>query len=204
MPDSHHPPTPAPTAPPPTRSTHRRSDASRAAILTAARERFAADGYERATIRGIAADARIDPAMVIRYFGTKAQLFALASEIDLHMPDPASIPRDRAGEMLTAHFFVMWERSEALAAMLRAAATNEEAAENSRRIFSEQVRPIVEALCPDEADVPVRAGLIAGQLLGAALVRYLVRFPPLAALDLPTLTDWLAPTIQRYLTAERP
>ena len=191
MTDRHHPPNPAPTPPPPTRRTHRRSDASRAAILTAARERFAAD-------------ARIDPAMVIRYFGTKAQLFALASEIDLHMPDPASIPRDRAGEMLTEHFFVMWERSEALAAMLRAAATNEEAAENSRRIFSEQVRPIVEALCPDEADVPVRAGLIAGQLLGTALVRYLVRFPPLAALDLPTLTNWLAPTIQRYLTAERP
>ena len=49
----------------------RRSDATRNAILAAARERFAADGYERATIRAIASQAEIDPAMVMRYFGSK-------------------------------------------------------------------------------------------------------------------------------------
>src|SRR5262245_18351681 len=65
----------------------RRSDATRAAILAAARERFAADGYERATIRAIAADANIDPAMVMRYYGSKERLFAAAAELELHLPD---------------------------------------------------------------------------------------------------------------------
>ena len=65
----------------------RRSDRTRAAILAAARERFAADGYERATIRAIAADAAIDPAMVMRYFGNKEKLFAAAAEFDLRLPD---------------------------------------------------------------------------------------------------------------------
>ncbi|MFZ0875271.1 MAG: TetR family transcriptional regulator, partial [Pseudonocardiaceae bacterium] len=66
-----------------TQSKPRRSDATRAAILAAARERFAADGYERATIRAIAADASIDPTMVMRYYGNKEGLFAAASEVDL-------------------------------------------------------------------------------------------------------------------------
>ncbi|MDG4862133.1 helix-turn-helix domain containing protein, partial [Streptomyces sp. T-3] len=61
----------------------RRSDATRAAILAAARERFAADGYERATIRAIARDAGIDPSMVMRYYGNKEGLFSAAAEFDL-------------------------------------------------------------------------------------------------------------------------
>ncbi|MFD6811748.1 helix-turn-helix domain-containing protein, partial [Streptomyces anthocyanicus] len=67
-------------------TTARRSDTTRAAILEAARERFAADGYERATIRAIARDAGIDPSLVMRYFGNKEGLFAAASEIDLALP----------------------------------------------------------------------------------------------------------------------
>src|SRR5437764_15403785 len=101
----------------------RRSDATRAAILDAARERFAADGYERATIRAIAADARIDPSMVIRYFGSKDALFAAAAVFDLRLPDVASLPRDRIGEALTAHFLARWEEDEAMVAILRAAVT---------------------------------------------------------------------------------
>lgn len=64
----------------------RRSDATRATILAAARERFAADGYEKATIRAIARDARIDPSMVMRYYGNKAGLFAAAVAIDPGLP----------------------------------------------------------------------------------------------------------------------
>ncbi|HEY3086690.1 MAG TPA: TetR family transcriptional regulator, partial [Jatrophihabitantaceae bacterium] len=61
----------------------RRSDVTRAEILHAAQTRFATDGYQRATIRAIAADAAIDPSMVMRYYGSKAQLFAAAVDIDL-------------------------------------------------------------------------------------------------------------------------
>src|SRR4051795_4810152 len=97
----------------------RRSDATRAAILTAARERFAADGYERATIRAIAADANIDPSMVMRYFGNKDQLFAAAADFDLQIPDLSDVNRKQLGARLVAHFLDRWERDEALIVLLR-------------------------------------------------------------------------------------
>src|SRR5215217_6909295 len=86
------------------------------AILAAARERFAADGYERATIRAIAADARIDPAMVIRYFGSKEKLFAAAAEFELRLPALDGVPRERIGERLVEHFVRRWEGDESLLA----------------------------------------------------------------------------------------
>ncbi|MEW2165613.1 TetR family transcriptional regulator [Streptomyces sp. NPDC007084] len=182
----------------------RRSDATRAAILSAARERFAADGYERATIRSIAADARIDPAMVMRYFGTKAGLFAAAATLDLQLPDPAAIPRDCAGTAIAAHFLERWENDEALAAMLRGAATNDYAAAEARRVFTDQVRPMVAGLCPNPEEATIRAALIDSQLLGIALNRYLLRLPPIAALSRAEIAAWIGPTIQRYLTGPLP
>src|SRR3954466_7598074 len=92
----------------------RRSDATRAAILAAARERFATDGYEKATIRAIAADADIDPSMVMRYFGNKEALFGAAAEFDLELPDLTGVPVDRLGTTLAAHFVERWERDGAL------------------------------------------------------------------------------------------
>ena len=65
----------------------RSSEHTKAVILAAARERFAESGFERATIRAIAADANIDPSMVMRYFGSKDRLFAAAADFDLQLPD---------------------------------------------------------------------------------------------------------------------
>ena len=121
----------------------RRSDATRAAILRAARERFAADGYDRATIRAIAADARIDPSMVMRYYGSKEGLFAAAAEFDLRLPDLAGVPPEQLGEPLVRHFLDRWEGDETLAALLRAAATNPGAAERMRGIFADQLTAAV-------------------------------------------------------------
>nr|BFE85124.1 hypothetical protein GCM10020093_077250 [Planobispora longispora] len=75
----------------------RSSEDTKTLILAAARERFAADGYERATIRAIAADAKIDPSMVMRYFGNKDKLFAAAADVDLRLPDLAALPARRWG-----------------------------------------------------------------------------------------------------------
>ncbi len=80
----------------------RRCDITRANILAAARERFAAEGYERATIRAIAADAGIDPALVMRYYGNKAGLFAAAADFDLQLPELAAVPRDNVASFLMA------------------------------------------------------------------------------------------------------
>ncbi|MFE1172179.1 TetR family transcriptional regulator [Streptomyces sp. NPDC058773] len=182
----------------------RRSAATRAAILAAARDRFAADGYERATIRAIARDAEIDPSMVMRYYGNKAGLFAAASEIEVHAPDLTHHPREEAGARLVRHFLERWETDETLTAMMRVGVTNEAGAERMRGVFAEQIKPVVTAVCPVPEEAPTRAALIASQILGMALCRYVLHIPPAVGLGHDELVAWLAPTVQRYLTAEHP
>src|ERR1044072_7126675 len=98
----------------------RRSSAeTKAVILAAAKQRFAESGYERATIRAIAADANIDPSMVMRYFGNKDQLFAAAADFDLALPDLSNADRDQLGARLVEHFMNRWERDEVLIVLLR-------------------------------------------------------------------------------------
>lgn len=176
----------------------RRSDATKEAIRAAARERFAADGYERATIRAIAADAGIDPAMVMRYFGNKEKLFAAAAEFDLRLPDVTGIPADEVGTRLAGHVLDRWDGDETLMALLRAAVTNPAAAERMREIFAAQLGPAVLAVAPDDA--PARAGLVATQVLGLALTRYVLRLPPVVAMDRDSVVGWLGPVLQHYLT----
>ncbi|MFI1396365.1 TetR family transcriptional regulator [Streptomyces sp. NPDC020681] len=182
----------------------RRSDATRAAILEAARERFAADGYERATIRAIARDADIDPSMVMRYYGNKEGLFAAASEFDLRIPEVGALPTAHIGAVLVSHFLDRWEQDEVLTALLRASVTNAAAADRAREIFKAQLGPIALGVCPDPAEAPRRAALVASQILGMALARYVLRFPPAVDMSREEVVAWLAPTVQRYLTAELP
>ncbi|MFI9616288.1 TetR family transcriptional regulator [Streptomyces sp. NPDC052023] len=194
-----HTPPASPASPAP-----RRSDATRTAILDAARERFAAEGYERATIRAIAKDASIDPSMVMRYYGNKEGLFAAAVAIDLKLPDLTAVPPSGVGRALVSHFLDMWEDNEVLTALLRVGTTNQAGAERMQEIFREQLLPVAQQICPDPEQVPTRAALCAMQLLGLALTRYVLRIPPATALVRPEIVAWLAPTIQRYLTAPSP
>ncbi|WP_175408624.1 TetR/AcrR family transcriptional regulator [Streptomyces sp. TRM64462] len=187
-----------------TEATPRRSDATRAAILEAARERFAADGYERATIRAIARDAGIDPSMVMRYYGNKERLFAAASEIDLRLPQLGALPTKHIGAVLVGHFLDRWETDDVLTALLRVGVTNPAGAERMQAIFATQLGPIVAGVCPDPAEAPKRAALASSQILGMALARYVVKLPPATELTRDEVIAWLAPTIQRYLTATRP
>jgi AcrR family transcriptional regulator len=182
----------------------RRSGATRDAILAAARERFAADGYDRATIRAIAKDAGIDPSMVMRYYGNKEGLFAAAVSVDLSMPDVSALPRHDVGRALVEHFLGMWEENEILTALLRVGVTNPAGAERMQGVFRDQLVPVAFAVCPDPEQAPARAGLSAAQLLGLALTRYVLRFPPTVALSRGEIVAWLAPTLQRYLTAPSP
>ncbi|GLY07915.1 TetR family transcriptional regulator [Actinoplanes sp. NBRC 101535] len=178
----------------------RRSDATRAAILVAARERFAADGFERATIRAIAAEARIDPSMVMRYYGSKERLFAAAAEFELRIPSMTGVPVETLGAELVAHFLQRWEGDETLLALMRAAVTKEVAAERMRTIFATQLGPVVARAAPDPDSAATRAGLVATQMLGFALCRYVLKLPPVAELTRDEAVRWLGPTVQRYLT----
>ncbi len=181
----------------------RRSEATRTAILAAARERFASDGYERATIRAIAADASIDPAMVMRYFGSKRQLFAVAADFDLRLPDLAGTPRAEVGHVLAAHLLARWEDDDALKILLRTAVTDDEATARMRAIFVEQLTPTIAALTDDPAAALARAGLVSSQALGVALTRYVLQVPPIVTMTPAELVEWIAPTLQRYLVGVR-
>ncbi|MFF5985338.1 TetR family transcriptional regulator [Streptomyces olindensis] len=206
MPDStspSSPPAPA-TAPAPGPAPARRSDVTRAAILDAARERFAADGYERATIRAIARDAKIDPSMVMRYFGSKEGLFAAAVAVDIRLPDVGALPRQEVGRVLVAHFLDQWEGNEVLTALLRVGAGSQAGAERMQGVFRDQVMPVAGRVCPDPEQTATRAALTAAQLLGLALTRYVLRLPPAVALTREEIVAWLGPTVQRYLTAPHP
>jgi AcrR family transcriptional regulator len=182
----------------------RRGDATRATILTAARERFAADGYERATIRAIAGDAGIDPALVMRYYGNKEGLFAAAAEIDLHLPEIAGLPRKVVGAALVEHFLARWEHDDVLKALLRTTATNARAAERLRTLFATQVAPTIAKVCEDPKSALTRAGLVASQILGLAFCRYILELQPVAGMKRDDVVEWIAPTVQRYIFGPKP
>ncbi|CAM5453452.1 hypothetical protein SGRIM128S_06896 [Streptomyces griseomycini] len=156
----------------------RRSDSTRAAILHAARERFASDGYERATIRAIARDAKIDPSMVMRYYGNKEGLFAAAVAIDLELPDLGALPRQEVGRALARHFLAVWEGNEVLTALLRVAATSRAGAERTQGVFRDQILPVVRQVCPDPEQVPARAALVTSQTAGTGAHPVRPALPP--------------------------
>ena len=182
----------------------RTSEATKAAILAAARSRFAEHGYERTTIRGVAADAGIDASMVMRYFGSKEQLFEAALAIDLHLPDVRDVPPDRVPALFIRHFLDRWEgdpTDDALLVLLRSAVTNDQAAARMRDIFARQVAPAVAAALPPGPDAPARAALLSAQLLGLALTRYLLRLPPAQALTPDRIEELYAPALAAVLTS---
>jgi len=179
----------------------RKSERTKLAILDAARAHFATRGFDATSIRAVAADASIDPAMVMRYFGSKHELFAAAVDVDLALPDLTKVLKTRRGRALTAHFIRRWEgdlSDDVLVILLRSAVTSDRAAERLRSVFADQLvemlRPLVEA-----SQLHRRAGLISSQMLGLALTRYLVPLPAVTRQSPDQLIEDLSPTIQRYL-----
>jgi AcrR family transcriptional regulator len=179
---------------------------TRAAILAAAREQFGLHGYDRTSIRAIATQAQIDPAMVIRYFTSKEGLFAAAVDVDLMLPDLKGTPREELGTRLTQHFLDRWEGSlsdDVLVILLRSAVTDPRVAEKLRSVFIDQVAAVLRPLGPP-GDGDRRAALVASQLLGIALTRYLLRFPAIAERPRDDVLADIAPSVQRYLLGDLP
>ena len=81
---------------------------TRADLLSAARRRFGTEGYDRTTIRAIAADVGVDAALVLRYFGSKQELFAAAADLNLDLPDLTGVAPGRLAGALLARFFVVF------------------------------------------------------------------------------------------------
>lgn len=184
----------------------RKSDRTRAAILNAARAQFQQHGYDRTSIRAVAAAAEIDPSMVMRYFGSKEGLFAAAAHVDLQLPNLGGVPVRQRGQALLEHFIRRWEgdlSDDVLVLLLRSAVTDDRAAQRLQAVFQEQLVDTLSRMSgPEEA--LRRAGLIASQVLGVALGRYLLKLPGLADRPPAELIADLAPTVQRYLTGRLP
>ena len=184
-----------------------RSGPTRAAILAAARRRFTDDGFERTTVRAVAADAGCDPSMVMRYFRSKDGLFEAATDVDLQLPDLSGVPVDEVPARLARHFVERWEgdlADEAIMVLLRSAVTNAAAAERLQTVFADQVTAAIGRLTNGAPDSATRAGLISTQLLGLALCRYILRLPPVVALAPDQLAEAITPVLRQYLCAPLP
>src|SRR6195952_65718 len=124
----------------------RNAEGTRADILAAARKRFGDEGYERTTLRAVAGDVGVDAALVIRYFGSKQDLFAAAADFTLDLPDLTGMDPDDVAEALLPKFFAVWEDDSTFVALLRAAMTSATAADTMRGVFATQVAPVLTAV----------------------------------------------------------
>lgn len=177
------------------------SAATKERILEAARTLFSENGFDRTTIRLVAARAVIHPSLVMRYFGTKEDLFASAVSFDLRLPDLAAITPKKRGEFLARYFIERWEGPEAgdeLPALLRVAVTHSEGRAKLVRIFEEQLAPLIAKLVPGK-QAKVCAALIATQALGLAFTRYVIQLPAVVSLSTDQIAVALGRTFQRYL-----
>jgi AcrR family transcriptional regulator len=171
---------------------------TRTAIENAARELFAAHGFEGTTVRDIATRAHIDVSMIIAYFGSKDALFALVAQP--HPPDFSGVKPNKIGEAMVRHLLDQWEGEgvdRGFPVLLRSAASNEQAAGKLREILLTQFFPAIARLGPSET-ASIRAGLVASQLLGFALARYVLRIPPLVDMPADLIIRTIGKTAQRY------
>lgn len=192
------------------RSRGRRPGASttREQILVAARASFARNGYDGASIRAVAASAGVDPALVHYFFETKDGLFAAAMQLPITpsevLPPVIAEGLDGLGERIVRRFLAIWDdpaNREPLLALVRSATSHEPTSATLRQFVErEVVGRLARAI---EAPEPKRrATLVASQLMGLLIARYVLALGPLARADHDTVVAAVGPTLQRYLNGD--
>jgi AcrR family transcriptional regulator len=180
---------------------------SRQRIVDAARERFMHDGYERATVRAIAADAGVDVAMVYYFFGSKEGLFTASALTGPEHPlqHLAALLDDGTadiGPRLVRRFLEHWDKGaeyEPMLTLWRSAAIHPQA----RKVLHDSLAgPMAERVAAEfgVTDAELRVELVASHLAGLAFARYQLKIEPMASTSIDDLVTWLGPTVQRYLT----
>ena len=183
---------------------------TRAAILEAAKHAFGASGYAATSVRGVARTAGVDPSLVLHFFGSKDGLFEAALELPM---DPAALvqallasPRDALGEHIVRAFLGVWDATPGqgpMLAMLRGAVSHDDSGAKLRELLLRVIlRPLAVGAGGDDPDR--RAALLATQIIGLAMVRYVLRVEPVAAATADELAPLLGPTLQRYLAGPLP
>jgi AcrR family transcriptional regulator len=183
---------------------------TRGQILASARRSFAEKGFAGTTIRAVAAEAEVDPALVHHYFGSKDDLFLAALEIPV---DPrALVPTvfdagvEGAGERLLRLFLSVWDDPDArlpLIALVRSSFTEEGPETLLQQGILRMVFQPLRARLP-EAEADRRVMLVASQMVGLVMTRYVLALEPLASMPPEEVVAWVAPTIQRYLDGPLP
>ena len=179
---------------------------ARQAVLDAARELFAGFGFERTTMRAVAARAGVDPALIYHYFGDKDGLLSAA----LQPPEDAAAvfagvagAVDRAGEELVRRLIGLWEERpevrEQMLAILRTGLSHERAGRLLRDILSSFILAgLGDVLASDRREL--RAALIGSHIGGLMLARYILKIPGAAAASPEDLIQAVGPAVQHYLT----
>jgi AcrR family transcriptional regulator len=176
-----------------------------ARILDAARASFAARGPAGTTIRAVARDADVDPALVYHYFKSKSQLLEKATEPPLELVTSAmqvwQSPLEELGRALVANLLRIWSDRASrptMEAILLTAAHEETTRERLKVIVETSLMGPATAAFP-EAERATKASLIASQMLGLAMSRYVWRIEPLASMTDDEIIDHVGPSIQRYV-----
>jgi AcrR family transcriptional regulator len=202
--------------PPPAKTTKRRGrrqgePVSRDAVLSAAKQRFASDGYEKTTLRAIAHDAHVDPSMVLYLFGSKAELFreslrlVLDPEVLVAALTGSADDDPDIGTRMVRTYLRIWETPDTAAsmrAMLQSATSNTDANDAFRGFMQNYVLTAVSGVLGGGEQARLRAMLAASNLVGTAMLRYIIQVPPLATLSGDEVVALIAPTVTRYLTAD--
>jgi AcrR family transcriptional regulator len=199
---------PRPTTRTPRSGRRAGESSTRNDILDAARQLFAERGYQGATMRAIAAQAGVDAALVVHFFGNKPTLMAEAIEWpfdpEVEMPKLLADGRRNVGRRLAELFVTTWDDEGSrnpILTVLRAATTEPKAAELLGDFMRDRLyRPLMERLGSDRPEL--RADLAVTQLLGLGLLRYVLRVEPLASAPAEQVVDWIAPALQRYLSGK--
>jgi AcrR family transcriptional regulator len=184
------------------------ANTTRTAILEVARRRFAEAGYDATSMRAIAAEAGVDPSVVVHFFGSKDGLFRAAVGWPF---DPAAVSARileggpaNLGASITRGFFDYWDDptiGASLLALLRSAMSHETSAALLRAFFARELLGQVAGSVKGSA-APLRVNLAVAHLLGVAVLRYGLRVEPVASLSKDALVDWLTPAISRYLVPD--
>ena len=202
--------------PSPAKTTKRRGrrqgePVSRDAVLSAAKQRFASDGYEKTTLRAIAHDAHVDPSMVLYLFGSKAELFReslrliLDPEVLVAALTGSADDDPDIGTRMVRTYLRIWETPDTAAsmrAMLQSATSNTDANDAFRGFMQNYVLTAVSGVLGGGEQARLRAMLAASNLVGTAMLRYIIQVPPLATLSGDEVVALIAPTVTRYLTAD--
>lgn len=181
-------------------------ESARQEILAAARDEFAARGYDQASVRGLARRAQVDPGLVRYYFpGGKAELFTAA--LDAHDVDPRRIAEgivaggaEGLGERLVRAVLGVWDAPggpERYRMIFAAAASGDEHAQLREFLSREILRRIASTMTGP--DVALRVSLVASHVLGVLAARYVLRLEPLASASADELAAQVGPVLQSYL-----